>query len=126
MKITTFNTLIVTKDAENVIKLFEALGFERRHSLDAKTGEQDLTSVRMKNADGFHVDIAQVEGYSADRDMTLIRMNVDNFEEAYDFLTARGFKNAQGDKVTDTGTSKATMMVSPSGFSISLSEHIKK
>ena len=37
-----------------------------------------------------------------------------------------GLHRAQGDKVTDTGTSKATMMVSPSGFSISLSEHIKK
>ena len=45
MKITTFNPLIVTKDAENVIKLFEALGFERRHSLDANTGNVDYTNV---------------------------------------------------------------------------------
>ena len=31
MKITTFNPQIVTKYAESIIKLFEDLGFERRH-----------------------------------------------------------------------------------------------
>ena len=31
MKITSFNPLIVAKDAEPVIKLFEELGFEKRH-----------------------------------------------------------------------------------------------
>ena len=125
MKITTFNTLIVTKDAENVIKLFEALGFERRHSLDAKTGEQDLTSVRMKNADGFHVDIAQVEGYSADRDMTLIRMNVDNFEEAYEFLISKGFMCHSGGVAVETATNKSCCMIAPSGFAFVLCQHIK-
>ena len=32
MKITTFNPQIITKDAEPVIKLFEELGFEKRHN----------------------------------------------------------------------------------------------
>ena len=32
MKITSFNPLIVTKDAASTIALFEALGFERRHT----------------------------------------------------------------------------------------------
>ena len=80
MKITTFNPLIVTKDAENVIKLFEALGFEKRHSLDANTGTEDFTNVRMKNADGFYVDISNVP---VPQDMTLIRMNVDDFDRRY-------------------------------------------
>jgi hypothetical protein len=53
-------------------------------------------------------------------------MNVRDFDEAYELLTSKGFRNAQGDKITDTGTSKATMMVSPSGFTISLIEHIRK
>lgn len=53
-------------------------------------------------------------------------MNVRDFDEAYAFLTAHGFKNVQGDKVTDTGSSKVTLMVSPSGFGISLAEHIRK
>lgn len=125
MKITTFNPLIVTKDAENAIKLFEALGFERRHCLDAKTGEQDLTSVRMKNADGFYVDIAQVDGYSRDSDMTLIRMNVDNFEEAYEFLISKGFKCPSGGVAVETKTNKSASMISPSGFAFDLCQHIK-
>ena len=125
MKITTFNTLIVTKDAENVIKLFEALGFERRHSIDAKSGEKDLTSVRMKNEDGFYVDIAQIDGYSADRDMTMIRMNVDNFDEAYEFLLSKGFKNPRPDATVETKTNKSACMISPSGFAFDLCQHIK-
>ena len=32
MKITSFNPLIATKDAEPIISLFEALGFEKRHA----------------------------------------------------------------------------------------------
>ena len=40
-------------------------------------------------------------------------------------LEEKGFKNAQGDRITNTGTSKSTMMVSPSGFSITITEHIK-
>jgi hypothetical protein len=70
------------------------------------------------------VDVAQVDQMSQDR--TAIRMNVRDFDDAYAFLTAHGFKNVQGDKVTDTGSSKVTLMVSPSGFGISLAEHIRK
>jgi hypothetical protein len=58
--------------------------------------------------------------------MTVIRMNVRDFDEAYDFLISKGFKNAQGDKITETGSSKDTLMISPTGFAISLSEHIRK
>lgn len=58
------------------------------------------------------------------RDMTYIRMNVDNFAQAYDILIAHGFKNTRGDGTIDTKSSKAATMVSPSGFIISLIEHI--
>lgn len=122
MKITAFNPLIVTKDAENVIKLFGALGFEKRHSLDANTGETDFTSVRMKNAEGFYVDVANVP---VEKDMTLIRINVDNFEEAYKFLTERGFKNPKGDHTVDTKTNRSACLISPSGFAFDLCQHIK-
>ncbi|MCR4645653.1 MAG: hypothetical protein K5695_09635 [Oscillospiraceae bacterium] len=122
MKITSFNPLIVTKDAENVIKLFEALGFERRHSLDANTGTTDFTSVRMKNPEGFYVDVANVP---VPQDMTLIRINVDDFEEAYNFLLERGFTNPRGGHTVDTKTNKSAMMKSPSGFAFDLCQHIK-
>ena len=122
MKITSFRPLIITENAEAAIELFEALGFERRHE---KTGINDagISSIAMKDANGFNVNIASVE--KMPRDMTVVNMNVDNFQEAYELLTAHGFKNAQGEKVTDTGTSHATLMVSPSGFAINISEHIK-
>ena len=115
--------MIITKDAKAAKELFEALGFENRHT---KTGinDEDITNFDMKDANGFRVDIAQVD--KMPQDMTAIRMNVRDFDEAYQFLLSKGFKNAQGDRITDTGTSKATMMVSPSGFSISLSQHIRK
>ena len=53
MKITTFNPMIITNDAEKNVALFEELGFEKRHN---KTGE-DFSSNRMKDANGFHIDI---------------------------------------------------------------------
>ena len=126
MKITSFNPMIITKDAEATIALFEALGFERRHM---KTGidDQDISAVGMRytGEDGkvFHVNIASAP---VPHDIATIRMNVRDFDEAYKLLEEKGFKNAQGGKITDTGTSKTAMMVSPSGFSISLSEHISK
>ena len=80
MTITSFNPLIVTKDAASVIALFEALGFERRHT---KTGiNDDVTSVRMKytGEDGkeFRVSISEAP---VPRDITSIRMNVRDFDD---------------------------------------------
>ena len=127
MKITSFNPLIVTKDAGATIALFEALGFERRHMKTGINGADDITSVRMRytaeNGKTFHVDIAEAQ--NVPMDITSIRMNVDDFDEAYRMLEEKGFRNAQGDRITDTGTSRSTMMVSPSGYTVSVSEHIK-
>lgn len=126
MTITSFNPLIITQNAEATIALFEALGFERRHM---KTGinDKDITSVRMRytGEDGkvFHVDVASA---SVPQDITTIRMNVRDFDEAYRMLEEKGFKNAQGEHITDTGSSKSTMMILPSGFSINITEHIRK
>ena len=125
MKITSFNPAIITSDAQSVIALFEALGFERRHT---KTGinDKDITSVRMRyeNEDGkvFHVDITKAP---VPKDITAIRMNVRDFDETYKLLEEKGFRNAQGERITDTGSSKSTLMISPSGFSISITEHIR-
>ena len=123
MKITTFNPLIVTGNAQATIELFEAMGFERRHNIKANTGKQDFNSVRMRDANGFHVDIAQIDGRT--QDLTLIRMNVDDFDEAYAFLPARGFVNTQGDHTVDTKSNRSAMLISPSVFALDLCQHIK-
>ena len=79
----------------------------------------------MKDANGFHVDVARVE--SMPKDMTTMRMNVRDFEEAYELLKAHGFKNAKGeDTVVETVHAKSCLMISPSGFSIQLTQHIRK
>lgn len=125
MKITSFHPSIVTKNAEETIALFEALGFERCHTKTGINGH--VTSVVMKYSgeDGkvFRVSVSEAP---VPKDITSIHMNIRDFDEAYQLFEEKGFNNAQGDKVTDTGSSKATMMVSPSGFSINISEHIRK
>ena len=57
MKITSFNPLIVSADAASATKLFEELGFEKTHSKDSVNNDLNYTAVRMKDPNGFHVDI---------------------------------------------------------------------
>ena len=124
MQITTFNPMILSPKADEVIKLFEELGFERRHQVD-NVDDKDISSVRMKDANGFYVDVASVE--SMPKDMTTMRMNVRDFEEAYEFLKAHGFKNARGeDHVVESASAKSCLMIAESGFSIQLTQHIRK
>ena len=124
MQITTFNPMILSKNADEIIKLFEELGFERRHKVDNIDGK-DISSVRMKDANGFHVDIARVE--SMEQDMTTMRMNVRDYDEAYEFLKSHGFKNArEEDHTVESTFARSCLMISPSGFSIQLTQHIRK
>jgi hypothetical protein len=129
MKITSFNPLILTKKPEEVIALFEALGFERRHQKTGEVGNGEnnpnFSSVRMKDANGYHVDVCTANSDRLERDMTIIRMNVDDFDEACAFLTARGFVNPQGDHTVDTKSNRSAMLISPSGFALDLCQHIK-
>ena len=122
MKITGFRPLIVTKDQESIVALFEALGFEKRHIKTDVEGGANVT-VAMKDANGNHINIAKTQ--TLPQDMTIVSINVDNFQEAYDFFISKGFVDPRGGKVTDTSSSVATMLVSPSGFAVSISEHIK-
>ncbi len=124
MKITTFNPLIVTAHSDDIVKLFEELGFEVRHEkkeLDSVAGRD----VRMRDANGNHVDVVQVD--QMPRDLTEIRMNVDSFEEAVSLLTSHGFMSTRKDgTISEDSTGKGVGMVSPSGFIIAVAQHIKK
>ena len=56
----------------------------------------------------------------------MIRVNVDNLEEAVEFFEARGFhkaRHAVAKDTIDTGTSKFNIMVSTSGFILAVSRH---
>ena len=126
MTITSFNPLIVTKNAEETIALFEELGFERRHK---KTGinDKDISTVRMRytgeDRKVFHVDITSAP---VPQDITSVKMNIRDFDEALKMFEEKGFTNMQGEKITNTGSSIATMVKSPSGYTISISEHIRE
>ena len=121
MNITSFNPLIVTKDAETVIATFEALGFERRHVKEGLS-INNVTDVRMKDGNGFHVDITK-----GTEERMMIRMNVDDLEETIRFLESRGFHKARhpaANETVDTGSSRFNIMVSASGLILAVSQHI--
>jgi len=123
MKITTFDPLILSPKTGDVVKLFEELGFEITHDPVTKVEIGEVQTTRMKNESGFHIDVANICNIPNDR--MLIRMNVDNFEEAYDIFIKHGFKNTRGDNTLDTKSAIEATMVSPSGFSVALVKHIK-
>lgn len=124
MKITTFNPQIITKDAEALVKLFEQLGFEKRHQQEG-IGELDVKGIRLKDANGFNLDISQPDTLPTGHDLMAIRMNVDDFDEAYQLLVKNGFRNYYGDNTASTRTGKSAIMISPTGFVINLVQHIK-
>ena len=122
MKITGFRPLIVTQEQEKVVAIFEALGFEKHHTKTDIEGGANI-GIALKDPNGNHVVVASSENMP--KDLTGIGINVDNFEEAYNFFIERGFIDPRAGKVTDTSSSKATMLFAPSGFPITISEHIK-
>ncbi len=125
MNFTSFNTIIASNDADSIISLFEELGFERTHS-KKEIGSGKLRSVRMRYTtdDGkkFHVDVAAAP---LSEDFITIRMNVDDLDEACGMFEERGYKNINGDKLSETPSSKAATMISPSGLKFSIVKHIK-
>ena len=122
MKITSFNPLIVTTDAESAVALFKEMGFEKQHTKEG-ISINNVTEVRMKDANGFHVDVTGGTG-----NWTMIRMNVDDLEEAIAFLEGCGFHKARheaANDTVDTGSSRFNIMVSPSGYILAVSQHIE-
>lgn len=125
MKITTFDPIIITNKGDDAVELFRSLGFEKTHAPVTDTGNGNVQSYRMKHEAGYHVDVAYATE-DLPRDKTYIRMNVDDFEEAYNILIKHGFKNLRGDGTIDSRSAKAATMISPSGFIIALVKHIRK
>ena len=72
----------------------------------------------------YIIDISQVD-VGQPQDVITIRMNVDDFDEAYQLLLSHGFRNEFGDRVAETESSRNAVMSSPSGFAILLIQHIK-
>ena len=122
MKVTSICPLIVSPKAKELIELFEEMGFEGAH---VKSDIEDGANINtdMKDINGNRIDIASSEVLP--KDLLSIKINVDDFDEAYEFLKSKGFVNTRGDKITITSSSKDTFMVSPTGLGITLSQHLK-
>ncbi|SFG65571.1 hypothetical protein [Oribacterium sp. WCC10] len=123
MKITSFGPQVVVKDLDPVIDLFKDLGFEMHHNQQNVEG-REIDGIVMKDSNGFRMNIVKDEKIPMDSLME-IRMNVDDFDEACDFLASRGFAPPKGVEVVNSGSAKALPMVSPSGFMILVVHHIK-
>ena len=125
MKITAFNPAILTTKPDEALALFEALGFSKRHQNVDIQDEPIKDNYRLKDENGFYVDINHFDNLP--QDVTLIRMNVDDFDEGYALLKRHGFRNALGEgQFVETPFLKGAHMVSPSGFAIMLMKHIKR
>ncbi|MBR0418557.1 MAG: hypothetical protein IJI66_05265 [Erysipelotrichaceae bacterium] len=122
MKISSICPLIVSPKADELIKIFEELGFEAAHVKSDIEGGQNINT-DMKDANGNRIDIASTK--HLEKDLTSIKINVDNLEEALEFFKSKGFINTRGEKITETSSSKDTFLISPSGLGITLSEHLK-
>ena len=123
MKITGFNPSILTSNPDDLIRLFEDLGFEKSHSDDAEEGIV-RGSARMKYKD-FRLDITSTDRFPKDK--TLIRMNVDDIEEAYKLLQSHGFRNAMGDGVIiEAEHFRGAHMAAQSGLEIMVMQHRKR
>ena len=123
MKITSFNPHIATAHSDDIIKLFEDLGFEKSHEKEGIEIENSDNKVfRMKDANGYYLDIIQDGALPTDN--AGIRINVDDFDEAYELLASRGFEKYKEGTI-DTPSSRFALLRSPSGFVISLVQHIK-
>ena len=100
--------------------VFEALGFERRHTKkdEVESGEQGLnfSTVIMKDANGFYVDVCYADIDILERDMTVIRMNVDDFDEAAKQLLDNGFRESKIVGQNYTSSSKYAYFVSRAGL----------
>lgn len=124
MRITTFNPQIMTSNADELVALFEELGFEKRHT-KTSIGDLNVTGIRMKDDNGNHLDISEADVFP-ERDLMSIRMNVDDFDEVYQLLLDRGFKNVYGGRTVENESSRSAVMVSESGIAINLVQHIRK
>ena len=87
--------------------------------------EKNITGNVLRDANGFRMNILQVENLPRPA-ISTIRMNVDNFDEACDLLRSHGFTEAPGANVADTSSAKSLMMMAQSHFLINVVQHIRE
>lgn len=124
MKITTFDPSIITKRPQAVIAAFETLGYTRSHNRVREDGVS-FSAVRMKNPSGFHVDVIEAADAPIKQDLTVIRVNVDDFDAAVALFKSRGYTEPNGFSTGKTRNSRYVYLRSPSGFFMDICQNVR-
>lgn len=122
MKITSFYPMITTQHVDDLLKVYEDLGFEIAHKFDPHT-VVDSTQYILKDENGNRLCITNAKYLP--RDMMAIHCNVDNFLEAKEYLLSKGYIIANNN-IIRTDSSVYATFVAPTGSLILIMEHLKK
>lgn len=124
MKISTFNPMLLTPNFEETLEFAKKLGFEVRHTPTMKVPiGAEVRSYRLTDDNGNALDIADDPGALEAR--LIIRMNVDDFDEAVETLAEMGVPKPDEDQIVVTPSNKSAMIRTPMGFAFVLYQHIK-
>lgn len=117
--------MIITNRAEEVLKVFEQWGFYKKHAptLTMASGTE-FTDYRLQSEEGFYMDVAAID-MPLPMEVPAIRINVDDFDEAYRMLTEVGYKPTHEGAFMENEHSKSVALVGPIGFTIYLVQHKK-
>lgn len=121
MKITAFYPTVATRDTEKIIKDMEKVGFRIIHQRFDLFDEGDTEYV-LENENGQRMDVVSCP--EIDEDRYVVRINVDDFDEAMKIYTEQGFTVCKGPRILPD--SKNIVLFAPGKLPILLMQHIKK
>ena len=123
MKVTGMFPAIVCKNYQDVIEFAESnLGFDIAHKMHAIISDNEDDQVYiMKNESGVRFDIVQ---FDVEKSMYSTCMNVDNFDEANELLSERGWNIINGPVIANNA--KKALLKSQDGLLLLLIQHYKK
>lgn len=124
MEIKYCGPTIFTNDETKILEQFKTLGFELKHEKNNMNQTTALSNVFiLENSAGNSISVIKSDRFN--QTVSGIRMRVDNFEEALEHFTNLGYINLQKEGIANTGTSLVTLLRSPEGLMVSLTQHIK-
>lgn len=123
MKVSTIKPLILTTNAEKLIKVYSALGFKKKHVKDDIEILNSTTNCTILVDDNDNrIYISQADNIP--KEMTVIHINVDNFDEAYEHFKSEGYYDAKP-QITRSATSISQLMFCKTGTGVIICQHIK-
>ena len=119
MNITSFYPALLAKNADQVVEKMKRLGFEVIHKTKDLIKDVD-NEYTLQDKNGFRFDVVHTDILE---EKYVIRINVDNIEEAINVHKEMGFTVDCGPE--DARSSKRALLVSPTGLYTYLIEHKK-